>query len=367
MSELIIWSSEETEELFHLVVKLFNACATRNKLIEKIQKRTGVRCNFHHSDSKFNTGSEVSTEIRSFSRSNEDKVGNLIDKYLNKKFIIKLLPITIKRAFFAFSSLKETSFRKSNNRYKENELKMIEYNLMITSFTESIVYCCADKIMDEVKNNYSSSTNDISRWASPYLIKDIINKIDNQMLYELNEYGITMKSAWLGEEERDNLNKTIIKMDYQGLFSNNSSKKSSFETKFRFITLESHYIRDEMLFYFETIKHLPNELNAKLGGNLNLLSKSIYILSIESKNNAFIIEKNSESFIPGSKIGIIYFPCKNKISVNCQNNKTKKFVELELFDDKLLIIDLNKNKYTFRNTGTGIVTYCILTYIFGPT
>ncbi|OII73702.1 uncharacterized protein cubi_03500 [Cryptosporidium ubiquitum] len=366
MSELITWSNEEIEELFNLVVKLFNGCTTRNKLIDKIQKRTGVRSNFYHSDSSCNTGNQSSTGIRNFSQSSEDKVGNLIDRYLNKKFIIMLLPMAIKKAFFAFSSLKKTFIRKPNNGRKENELDIIEYSLMITVFTESMVYYSVNKIMNEVKNNYSSSTNDISRWASPYIIKDLVQKIDNQILYEFNEYGISMKSTWLGEDVRNNVNRRIVKMDYQGLFTNNLGAKSNFGTNFRYITLEGHEIQDEMLFYFETIEHLPNELNAKLGRNLNSLSKSIYILSIEPEKTAFILDRKSESFIPGSKIGIIYFPCKDKISINCQSAKTKKSVELELSDDKLVILDLNKNKYTFRNTDSGIVTYCILTYIFGP-
>ncbi|KAH8583565.1 uncharacterized protein ELE39_000333 [Cryptosporidium sp. chipmunk genotype I] len=367
MDKLMAWSNEETERLFQLVVKLLNSCEARSKIMERVQKRTGIRCGSHHSDSSCNTGIGNSARIMSFSRSKEDKVGNLIDKYLNRNFVYMLLPMIIKKAFFAYNSLKEICTKKSKNTCKGNELDISDYNLMITVFTESIVYFCVDKIMDEVKNNYSSKTSDISRWASPYIIKDIVNKIDNQMLYELKEFGITMKSTWLGEKVRNNINKIITKMDYQGLFTNNSVSKSSFEVNFRYTALECEDIRDEMLVYFNTIKHLPNELNAKLGVNLNNLSESIYILSIEPKKSGFIIEKDSESFIPGSKMGIIYFPSKNNISINCQNKKTKKSVELELSNNKLVIADINKNKYTFRNVESELVTYCILTYIFGPT
>ncbi|KAK9170962.1 hypothetical protein CmeUKMEL1_14675 [Cryptosporidium meleagridis] len=366
MDKLMVWSDEETEKIFQLVVKLLNGCETRNKIMERIQKKTGIRCSSYHQDSSCNSKIKGFIGIKNFSRSKEDKIGNLIDKYLNKNFIYTLLPMIIKKAFLAYNSLKEICTGKSNNIYKENELDISEYNLMITVFSESIIYYFVDKIMDEVKNNYSSKTCDISRWASPYIIKDIVNIIDNQMLYEINEFGITMRSNWFGEDMRNKINKALIKMDYQGLLTNNSVSKSGFGANFRYVVLEGDEIQDEMLVYFDAIEYLPNELNAKLGRNLNRLSKSIHILSIEPANTGFIIGKDSESFIPASKIGIIYFPCKEKINIICQNNKTKKSVELELSDDKLVITDLNKNKYTFRNSESELVTYCILTYVFGP-
>lgn len=367
MSQLIKWSDKEAEELLNFTIELLNGCETRNRIIQKIQKMTGLRCNSCDVSSSCDKKSEKSVEIRSFSRFKDDKIGKLIDRYFNRKLINAILPETIKKAFSAFNSLKETCLQKSNVVRKEKELDASEYCLMITVFTESIIYYCVGRTFDELKGDYNSNISNISMWASPYLTKNIIQKIDNKMLQELSEYGITMKVSWLGDEARNNLYRGIKKMDYKGSFISSLSTKSSLGINFRYITLEGDEIRDEMLFYFKTIETIPNELNAKLGRNLNIASKSIYILSIEPNRTGFIIKQNSESFIPGSKIGIIYFPCKDVVNLNCKNITTNKSVELELSDDKLVIIDLSKNKYTFRNNTSGIVTYCILTYIFGPT
>lgn len=367
MSQLIKWNNDETEELLNFAIELLNGCETRDKIIQKLQKITGIRCNHCNMNSSCDVNSGNSVGIRSFSRSKEDKIGNLIDRHLNRKLIGTILPETIKKAFSAFNYLKETCLQKSNSVSKGKELGAQEYCLMIAVFTESLVYCCVGRMLDELKEGYNSNISNISMWASPYITKNINQKIDNKMLQELNEYGISMKVSWLGEEARYNLYRGIKKMDYQGSFIDNSGKKSSLGIKFRYITLESDEIRDEMLIYFKTIENIPNELNAKLCRNLNIASKSLHVLSIEPKKTGFIIEQNSGSFIPGSKIGIVYFPCKDVININCENNKTKKSVELELSDDKLVVFDLNKNKYIFRNNTSGIVTYCILTYIFGPT
>ncbi|KAJ1614901.1 Myb domain containing protein [Cryptosporidium canis] len=367
MSQLVSWSNEETDELFHLVVKILNGCETRKRIIEKIQKMTGKRHSSCSTGSACSTESETPIEIKKFSHSKDDKIGNLLDRNLNKVSIITTLPKVINKAFSAFTSLKETYIQESNHVNKVNKLNTPEYCLMITTFTESLIYCLVEIILNELKNCYNSNICDISMWASPYITKHIIQKIDSNMLFEISEYGITMKKSWLGEDIRNCLNKWIKKMDYQGLFISNLGAKNHLNASFRFITLVGDEVKDVLLLYFRTIENIPNELNAKLGRSLNNVSKSIHILSLEPKKAGPVIDKSSESFIPGTKIGIIYFPCKSPIHMNCQNLKTKKSVQLELSDDKLIIVDLDKNKYTFLNKDSGIVTYCILTYIFGPT
>ncbi|KAF7458441.1 hypothetical protein HWI79_1140 [Cryptosporidium felis] len=362
---LKVWNGEDVEELFRFIVKLINNDETRNKILEKVEQKTGIFRKQRNSYSDCRNEGVNTIGIKKFSNSDQDTVGNLIDRSMKRDTILEIMPKTIKKSFSAFRSLRGTCIGRCENN-KRIELNFNEYNLMKTVFEESIVYCFLDKVVEEINNNNCSSMKDISRWASPYIIKDKTQKLDAQLLYELNEFGISMKSVWLGEEMRSSIYKDIVKRDYHGMFIDGLKTKMS-DKNLRFITLEYEEICDEMLLYFKSIEELPNELNARLGRNLNVLSKSLSIFSLQL-GKSFSVEKGTNYYIPGSQIGIIYFPCKESIQITCKNIKTEKHVEFEISNDKLLFIDVNKNKVTLcNNNSAGKVTYYILTYIFGPT
>ncbi|KAK6590202.1 hypothetical protein RS030_172663 [Cryptosporidium xiaoi] len=362
MEERKVWSKSDMERILKLIVNIFNEHETRDKIVEKLHQKVGLRQGNCFSKLEYNKKEKNSMGILKFGKF-DNRLCDLIDNCLFESAIIELLPKTIEKAFSTYNNLKDKCSKCSNYSFSSNQVNLTEYGFKLSIFTESLVFSFVDKLITTIKDNNGTHINDISKWASPYYIKNKKARLANWFYSDFCKYGASLFCSWLGEDSRRNIYHEVKKRDYQGLFINNLGS----EKNFRFIMLESNEINDELLYYLESIKQIPFEINGKLNRNLNTLPNYLHIVSLEPSKVGLIIQNGTEHFIPGSQICIIYFPCNEMTMVTCTSFETNKSVEMELSSDKLLLIDLYKNKCSFKNNSLKEVTYCIITYIFGPT
>ncbi|KAH8740692.1 hypothetical protein FG386_002654 [Cryptosporidium ryanae] len=305
MKEKKVWGQRDVKEILKFVVDVFNEHETRDKIVEKLQQRTGLRQKHCINKLECNTEERNQIGILKFVKF-DNELCDLINNSLFEGEIVKLLPKTIEKAFHAYTNLKDKCLRYQSNSCRGNKFNLAEYGFKLSIFTESLVLTFVDKLMILIKNSNKNYINDVSRWASPYCILNKKHRLTDFFYSDFSKFGASLFTSWLGENSRSNICYEVKKRDYQGLFIDKLGPCKNF----RFIILENDEIKDELLYYLESIKQIPFEMNEKLKRNLNTLPNYLYITSLEPSKVGFIIQNGTEYFIPGSQICIVYFPFK---------------------------------------------------------
>ncbi|OII77012.1 hypothetical protein cand_023550 [Cryptosporidium andersoni] len=364
-NKLFIWSKSDIETLFSIAVDLFNDKTNREAIRKKVGLRMGISSNPISYEGELNSESRDKVGVVKFASSKDDIIGQTIDSVICKNFIIAyVLPDTTEKSHVIYQNIRQKDHVKRKIAKDIGNHLFTTFSLKLAIFTESLICHFTNLAIDSIKKINSQNILDISLFADPLCYKGPL-KLNNLVCSELDKYGISLFSGWLGEDLRSKLVTQIQKYDYQALFTNYNTLTGCY--KLKVLALHSAKIKEVLLTFYKSLCSIPYELNMKLKLALHTLPPTFHVFSLSQDDTLCI---NKQTIAPGSKVALLYFPSSETLAkITCTRINGEKGratpISLEVSNDKLIIVKLMENKYTIKVNGSNII-YFVIIYIYGP-